>query len=617
VSYLIVCDNSEYKIAKLIEAHKNHIQVTMYPDEIKRKFGIKQQVYEIKSADIKHFATQIADIDIDVALLFELIDDTTSYIPISDLSNLYFGENYNQLQMTALLFALEKQKINFDNRGDGNFKKSTDREREDKQLFANKAAAEAAEFETYYNSLQSIYPVNHDHKLPNWLSGISIHETIRLINRPDKNSILYKAINQFCIDSGLSLLELFHIIGKIPNLADFFVQVFMLENFPKGLQHTNSNHQAKTFTHSTALDVFSIDDSTTTEIDDAFSVQVTGSGYIIGIHISAPALNPELLDDVTNNISTIYYPGAKLTMLGPEIIAKYSLDQGITTTVVSIYFSLDEEFNIQSYESKVEDITIKTNLRIEALEQLFNTDNISSHHGYPYESELKILYNFANKLEEKRGKPSVNNLFIDYNFSFNGQKIILSPRIRGNPIDKLVSELMILANCTWGRMLTNAFIPAIYRVKQLNYPVRMTLTPDSHIGLNVDYYTWSTSPLRRSADFINQHQIICLVTGNKNYFNSTNHYLLEVVEKFDTKYTKYIDFQNKMERYWCLSYLLQENINELSGTFLYKTKVQLDGLPLEVDTNGVIAPRIKGSQIKIRIFNINLAKLSFEFKILD
>lgn len=618
MSYLIVCDSTEYKIAKLVEAHKNHIQVSMYLDETKRKFGIKQQIYEIKSSDIKQFVTQIDKIDIDTGLLFELIENTDEYIPICDLANLYFGDNYQEVQMTALLFALAKQKIDFDNHSDGSFKKSTDAEREEKQLITNQAALAAAEFETYYSSLQMAYLNKHDNQeLPNWLSKLSVHDTIRLVNRPDKNSTMVKAINQLCLETNLSTLELLHKIGKIPNLADFFVAVFMADNFPKGIKHTTSNYQSKSFTQNSVIDVFSIDDSTTTEIDDAFSVQITDNGYIIGIHISAPALNPELLDNVADNISTIYYPGAKLTMLGPDIIAKYSLDEGVTIAVVSIYFTLDHELTIQSYDSCVEEVTIKDNLRIETLEQLFNSENLEIEHGYPYETELKILYNFANKLEEKRGKPSVNNLFIDYNFSFEEQKVTLTPRVRGNPIDKLVSELMILANCTWGRMLTNAFIPAIYRVKQANFPVRMTLTPDSHIGLNVDYYTWSTSPLRRSADFINQHQIIHLVTGSKNYFTATNPHLLEVVENFDNKYAKYIEFQDKMERYWSLCYLLQENISELIGTFLFKSKVQLEGLPLEIDTHGSILQKPKGSQIKVRVFNINLTKLTFEFKVLE
>ncbi|MCC2625201.1 MAG: hypothetical protein K0R14_1074 [Burkholderiales bacterium] len=617
MSYFIVYDNPEYKIVKLIEAYKNHIYVSLYSTDIKRKFGIKQQIYEINTCDIDKFVAQIKQTNIDTMLLFELIENTSNYISINDLSSLYFGDNYTQAQMSALLFALAKQHIDFDNRGDAWFKKSTEDERAAKQAIANKAVLEAAEFDNYYTTLQLTYAKIPNPELPKWLVELPLPDTIRLINRPDRSSIMFKAIHKVCLETNLSVLELFHTIGKIPDLAEFFEQVFMSENFPGGIKYIAKTDHLASFTHNKSIDVFSIDDSTTTEIDDAFSVQIVDNGYIIGIHIAAPALNAELLDDVANNISTIYYPGHKITMLHPDIIARYSLDQGITTAVVSIYFNLNSEFNIQSYDSTVEEVTIKDNLRIETLEQLFNSENINVDHGYLYEKELKILYNFANKLEEKRGKPSVNNLFVDYLFSFDGPKVVLSPRIRGNPIDKLVSELMILANCTWGRMLTNAFIPAIYRVKQANFPVRMTLSPASHMGLNVDYYTWATSPLRRSADFINQHQIISLVTGNKSHFSATDPTLLHVVENFDTIYGRYIDFQNKMERYWSLYYLVQENISEVNGTFLFKSKVQLEGVPLEIDTHGIIPPRDKGSLVKLRIFNINLTTLSFEFRVLD
>jgi len=365
------------------------------------------------------------------------------------------------------------------------------------------------------------------------------------------------------------------------------------------------------------IKVFSIDDSHTTEIDDAFSVQITDTGFTIGVHIAAPALNLDLADIVAENISTIYYPGHKLTMLPESVSQQFSLVAKTKVPVVSIYFILDQEFNLLESTSKVELVTITDNLRIETLELMFNQDNLDTDHAYPYKTELKILYKFALLLEEKRGKASMNNLVIDYNFSFENNKVQIKPRIRGNPIDKLVSELMILANGSWGRMLTNAFIPAIYRVKQPNYPVNMTLTPASHTGLNVDYYTWATSPLRRAADYINQKQIISLVNGQKDHFSATDLILLEVVENFDTKYGKYIDFQNKLERYWSLQYLIQEQISERNAIFTYKSTVQLEGIPLEINLHGFTTPKAKGTQIRLKIYNINLAKLNFEFKIIE
>ena len=189
--------------------------------------------------------------------------------------------------------------------------------------------------------------------------------------------------------------------------------------------------------------------------------------------------------------------------------------------------------------------------------------------------------------------------------------------MRGHPLDKVVSELMILANCSWGRLLTNSLIPAIYRVKQFNYPVKSTLTPESHCGLNVDYYTWLTSPLRRSTDYINQQQLLGLLNQKNGVYNAVDPLLLYVIENFDAKYAKYLDFQNKMEKYWSLKYLIQEQINEVNAIFLNKTTVQLEGVPIELDLNNITSAKPRGAQIKLKIYNINLANLSFEFKLLD
>ena len=175
---------------------------------------------------------------------------------------------------------------------------------------------------------------------------------------------------------------------------------------------------------------------------------------------------------------------------------------------------------------------------------------------------------------------------------------------------------MILANCSWGRLLTNSFIPAIYRVKQPGYPVKMTLTPASHTGLNVDYYTWSTSPLRRASDFINQKQIISMVRKSKDAYTALDPTLLEVVDNFDTKYAKYIDFQNKMERYWSLQYLIQEQINEINAIFTYKSTVHLEGIPIDIDVSNFTAQQPRGSIIRLKIFNINPATINFDFKIM-
>lgn len=606
----VISDGNSYYIVSIQETYKNHIVTELVSNQTKRKFGIKQILYPVETTDLNQFYVSVNSLcnAIDYPLLLELIEDTSKYFSLDELSTLYFGADYTLVDKTALLFGLHTQITDYHNKPDGSFRKYTALEHEEQQAIVNKAIIEQDQFKSYYDALIACQKPD--------IGDINI---FKFLHRPDKNSQLFRAITEAGKVLSLSSLELCHKVELVANIEEFFVFEFMADNFPKGIDYSKNNSQIdwSHLKHNTSLEVFSIDDSTTTEIDDAFSIQYAPNGYIVGVHIAAPALDTQLAEMASNNISTIYYPGHKITMLPENIISLYSLNKGKTAPVVSIYFNIDAELNITSYDSKIELVTIKDNLRIEELEALFNHDNLNKNHNYPYEKELKHLYNIALKLEETRGKPSVNNLSTDYSFSFINNKVNITPRIRGNTIDKLVSEFMILANCSWGRMLTNHFVPAIYRVKQPNYPVKMTLKPESHTGLNVDYYTWSTSPLRRSADFINQYQIISLVTGSKNHYSSTEPVLLEVIENFDTTYGKYLDFQNQMEKYWSLMYLLQEKTSLISGIFLYKSRVQLDGVPLEIDVQGRMNPLPKGSPIKLKVFNINPINLTFEYQIIE
>ncbi len=615
MSYIVISDGLDYKIARSIESFKNHVLVELATEKTQKKVKLSQIIYTLEE-DITKINGEINQLlpQIDTQLLAELIDNTEHKTPLQELSALYFGDNPTSVQNTALLFALTKDNTTFYNCQDGTFRKYTPEEKELQTRILAKQIQAQAQFAHYSTLFNQAY---NNNELLHKLDDV---DPFRLLHKPDKHSPAYKALHHTANQLKLTPLELCHNVGLIPDLPAFFLQCFMFDNRFDDQISSLSADTAINIDHIEErldLQVFSIDDAATTEIDDAFSVNATDSGYTVGIHIAAPALNLDIADMVANNISTVYFPGNKITMLPQSIIDQYSLWEGKTCPVVSIYFMLDTELNIIDYTSSLNIVKIQANLRIEKLEALFNEQNLTVDHGYPYEKELKLLYKFALKLEEKRGKPSVNTLFVDYNFNFDNDKIQIKPRIRGNPIDKLVSELMILANCSWGRLLTNNFIPAIYRVKQPNYPVKMTLNPESHTGLNVDYYTWATSPLRRAADYINQRQIISLVHEKNGGYTATNSTLLEVVENFDTKYAKYIDFQNKMERYWALKFLIQEQITTINATIAYKLTAQLDGVPLEVDLSNFITPKPKGTVVNLKIYNITLVLLTFDFKVIE
>jgi exoribonuclease-2 len=607
MNFLLVTILGEYLFANLLEEFKNNLLIEIYPDKVKKKIKSDQVILQLNTVNLENFIKDVNLLKqkIDINLFIQIIEECDKKISIFDLTKMYFSENYANEELVALLFALKDHNDLFSDDGYVSFSKDSVAIIQEKKEQKEQLMQSNLEYQKFYEALIRL-------EKPNF-GDIDI---VKVIGKADKNSNIYKALFNAAKFLQIDVIDLCYKVGIITNLADFFLKIFIRDTFPRGINYYVPDLLLnKDFIedNSKQVKVFSIDDENTSEIDDAFSIKKLNDGYLVGVHISAPAIDKSLENIIKDNISTIYYPGGKITMLPLEIVKQYSLDEGKILPVVSIYFNIDNNFEIKEYYSKLEKVLIEKNLRVEELDLLLNDEDAD----FFYKMELNLLYNFALSLEQKRGKPSVNNISIDYNFKIDdNEHITIKPRQRGNKIDKTVSELMILANCSWGRLLTNNFIPAIYRVKQPNTPVKMTTQADSHTGLNVSYYTWATSPLRRASDYINQKQIIAMLLNSKDYYTATNTFLLQVVENFDITYNKYLTFQNKMERYWSLRYLLQEDITELDAIFVYKTKVQIIGVPIELDVQGLIKQKEKGSIIRIKIIDINLATLNFNFKIL-
>jgi exoribonuclease-2 len=145
-------------------------------------------------------------------------------------------------------------------------------------------------------------------------------------------------------------------------------------------------------------------------------------------------------------------------------------------------------------------------------------------------------------------------------------------------MDKLVAELMIEANSQWGALLAEHQVTGIYRA-QNGGRVYMTTQAEPHQGLGVAQYAWSTSPLRRAVDLVNQRQIIAVVQEKEPAYASNDDELAMIMRHFDLTYNAYGDFQTRMERYWCLQYLVQENIQEISATVWRENLVRLYHMP--------------------------------------
>jgi exoribonuclease-2 len=412
-----------------------------------------------------------------------------------------------------------------------------------------------------------------------------------LLYAPDRAKPEAKALEQACAQTGLTAARLFERCGLLADSHDYHLGRFLHEFHPKGEQF--AAHEAVAVPAELPLaeaQAFSLDDVGTSEIDDAFSVsRVSADELRIGIHIAAPALAfapGSALDAIARErLSTAYMPGRKFTMLPADTIAALSLDESTQRPALSLYLNVGaQDFALRGHHTKLERVRVAANLRhaqLDALNAAFESGRPQGALHLPFEEELHLLWRFALASEVKRGKPSVNTANLDYLFRVEQGRVAIETRKRGAPLDKLVSELMILANTTWGELLAERDVAAIYRV-QASGKVRMSVHAEMHEGLGVGTYAWFTSPLRRYVDLLNQWQLAAAVRGQRAPFARNSEALLAALRAFEVVGARYDEHQRAMEHYWCLRWLEQEKVTEVEATVLRENLVRFDRLPLLV-----------------------------------
>jgi len=441
-----------------------------------------------------------------------------------------------------------------------------------------------------------------------------------LLYQPDKNTVEWKALDAACFTTKLSVHKLLDKCAAIPSSHDYHFNRFLLEHFPEGVNFSgiNANIELIDLTGLPLADVvaFSIDDATTTEIDDAFSVTpLTLGSFRIGIHIAAPALGimpGSPLDIIAaERLSTVYSPGNKITMFPKNIISCYALEEKRFCPAISMYLDVADDFTVSAIHSCIEQVKISANLRHETLAEYFNEQSLSQgNFNFLFGKELKLLFEFAHKMEESRGKRNdINNEKIDYSFSIENDLVTIRERRRGSPIDKVVSEMMIYINAEWGRQLAHSGIAAIYR-SQSGGKVKVSTAPSPHQGLGVSQYAWISSPMRRYVDLINQRQLVSLLRKETPFYNKNDDDLPILIRNFEIAYEAYNEFQRNMERYWCLRWLLQEKITITSGVVLKENLVKLNRLPLIIRVPSL--PEVQTeSYVELEISKIDLLDLTF------
>nr|WP_232352666.1 RNB domain-containing ribonuclease [Burkholderia pseudomallei] len=535
------------------------------------------------------------------------------------LADEYFGASYGPVERAALVLRLHGAPVYFRRKGRGQYQRAPE-----EQL---KMALAGLERKRQQALVQAGYEEElKGGRLPDAFAG----KALGLLTKPDKNSIEYKALDAAALARGVSPARLMLDCGGIPSARALHEARFLAEYFPHGTGFPAvAVGKLPEDLPRADVNAFSIDDITTTEIDDAFSVEHLSDGRVrIGVHIAAPALGivrGDAVDAIARaRLSTVYMPGDKITMLPDDVVDVFTLKEGDYRPALSLYIIVKRDTQeIVANETRAEYVYVKSNLRHNTLDELVTEDALAAGTGdYPHKDDIAALWPLAQALFERRqvaragyGLKREVQRNTDYNFYVEGEHVSITPRRRGSPLDLIVSELAILANSTWGAFLHDHSVPGIYRTQRaFGMPsgpkrTRMQTSAAPHEGLGVPQYAWSTSPLRRYVDLVNQWQLLACVQHGVTAklaapFKQKDADLYAVVQGFDDTYAAYADHQRRMEYFWCLRWIKQEGRKQVSATVVKGELVRLDEVPLllHVPALGVHA---RGTRVLLDVMSVD------------
>ncbi len=328
----------------------------------------------------------------------------------------------------------------------------------------------------------------------------------------------------------------------------------------------------------THLHVYTIDDISTTEIDDGLSIETLADGSKrIWVHIADPTrwLDPEsaLDKDARKRGTSVYLPTGVIPMFPMDLATgPMSLIESKVCHAMSFAVDLDAVGAIANYEIVAS--LVKPNYRL-------TYDDVEEMLQLGVEDDLERLADYARLRKKWRVEQGAIEIHLPDTSvkvdSKDGDRLTLE-LMEDTFSRQLVAEMMILAGEVAAKFAQTNNIPIPYRYQEQpelppldtlmqlpSGPVRefaicrcmtkgsLGLYASRHSGLGLDAYAQVTSPIRRYSDLLAHWQIKAFLIEEPLPF--TAEMLTAILQAIDPAIWDANQVEKQSVRYWSLEYL--------------------------------------------------------------
>ena len=328
----------------------------------------------------------------------------------------------------------------------------------------------------------------------------------------------------------------------------------------------------------THLKVCTIDDESTTEIDDGLSVEYLDDGKIkLWIHIADPTriVDPgdELDLEARRRSTSLYLPTGMVSMFPTELATgPMSLVEGQVCSALSFGVVLDETGGVQEYE--IHSSLIKPTYRL-----TYDDVDEMLHLGIQNEPEIPDLAKSSYLRRNWRKEQGAIQIKMPESvIKVKDNEEVTIELIDSSPSRQLVAEMMILAGQIGGKYGVENNLPLPYRgqpqpelppeeellqlppgptrfcaIRSCMPRSEMSMSPIRHASLGLDSYVQVTSPIRRYTDLLSHFQIKAHLRGEQLPFSREE--LQEIVYSVSSSSYEATLVERQTNRYWGLEYL--------------------------------------------------------------